>query len=66
MGKFTGRWSFGDKLWKDYKEIAMDMTLRTKSMQSRRGWAILTHVKYDNESMILLYMDGRIGWRSFG
>lgn len=36
-GRFNGRWSFGHKLWLDYKEIALDLRQRTREIQHKRG-----------------------------
>lgn len=36
-GRFNGRWSFGDQLWVDYKEIAFDLRHRTREIQYKRG-----------------------------
>lgn len=36
-GRFNGRWSFGHKLWLDYKEIALDLRHRTREIQHKRG-----------------------------
>ncbi len=36
-GRFTGRWSFGHRLWIDYKEIATELRNRTREVQHKRG-----------------------------
>eukprot|EP01038_Epipyxis_sp_PR26KG_P013241 gene13241-17747_t len=36
-GNFIGRWSYGNKLWNDYKEIAFDVRHRTRELQFKRG-----------------------------
>ena len=36
-GRFTGRWSYGHYLWNDYKQIAQELTDRTKAIQKQRG-----------------------------
>mmetsp|Transcript_32355 Transcript_32355/g.54541 ORF Transcript_32355/g.54541 Transcript_32355/m.54541 type:complete len:832 (+) Transcript_32355:47-2542(+) len=36
-GRYTGRWSYGHKLWSSYKEIALDLRHRTREIQYKRG-----------------------------
>jgi hypothetical protein len=36
-GRYTGKWSYGDQLWIDYKEIAKTLKRRTQEIQHVRG-----------------------------
>jgi hypothetical protein len=36
-GRYTGRWSYGHKIWGQYKEIAFDLRHRTREIQYKRG-----------------------------
>lgn len=36
-GRYTGRWSYGHKIWSQYKEIAFDLRHRTREIQYKRG-----------------------------
>jgi hypothetical protein len=39
-GRFNGRWSYGHHLWIDYKQIAQELSDRTKVIQKNRGLTV--------------------------
>ena len=39
MGRWTGRWSYGDKLWGYYNDLSTKVTYRTKMITYERGMA---------------------------
>jgi hypothetical protein len=40
-GRFTGRWSYNDRLWVEYPEIGEKLRLRTQSLVEKLGYAPL-------------------------